>query len=210
MEEGRRRLHRTLVEAVLTSGTTPDVATLTDRLEMAAEAVRTGLAALAAADYLACDAAGRVVCLYPFSVAPTTHVALIDGQRRYAMCAIDALGIPVMLQRELSIEGRCAVCATAIEVRVKPGAILSATPPATLVVARRDETEPAFAACCPFTVFMCGQEHADTFLRRIDGAHALTLAAALARAEGIFGGLLTDVLPATRPRGQTWLRPHPD
>ena len=36
------------------------------------------------------------------------------------------------------------------------------------------------------------------------------LAAALVRAEEIFGDLLTDVLPATRPRGETWVRPHPD
>ena len=77
-----------------------------------------------------------------------------------------------------------------------------------MVVARRDEAEPAFAACCPFTVFMCGPEHADQFMRRITGIHVLTLAEALTHAEEIFGGLRADTLPATRPRGKQWGRSH--
>ena len=35
---------------------------------------------------------------YPFSAAPTRHiVAITGGPRVWSMCAIDALGIPVML-----------------------------------------------------------------------------------------------------------------
>ncbi len=73
-----------------------------------------------------------------------------------------------------------------------------------MVVARRDEDEPAFATCCPFTVLVCGQEHADQFMRRIAGASALPLPDALQRAEAIFGALLAETLPATRPRGKGW------
>ena len=63
---------------------------------------------LAAADYAAVDGAGRLVCLYPLSPSPTPHVAIIDGLRRHAMCAIDLLGIPAMLGRALALEGSCA------------------------------------------------------------------------------------------------------
>jgi hypothetical protein len=73
-----------------------------------------------------------------------------------------------------------------------------------MVVARRDEAAPAFAACCPYTVFVCGQEHAEQFARRIAGAHALTLAEALRHGEKIFGALLAEDLPANRPRGKRW------
>lgn len=198
-----RRLHRSLVEAVLATGSVPSVRELAGRFG-AEESMRAGLATLAAADYLALDGRGQVSCLYPFSTAPTAHGIVIDGRQRYAMCSIDALGIPAMIGEELEITGRCAICDRAIAIRVAPGAILTATPPETRVVARRDEAEPAFAACCPFTVFVCGQEHADRFARRLAGTHALSLGEALIHAEDIFGGLLAEDLPASRPRGRRW------
>jgi hypothetical protein len=118
------------------------------------------------------------------------------------MCAIDALGMPAMLDRELDIAGRCAVCDAPIAARVRPGAIVTVNPAEVMVVARSDETEPAFAACCPFTVFVCGRPHAEQFIRRIAGMHALTLSEALTHGEHIFASLLAEVLPATRPRSK--------
>ena len=56
------------------------------------------LGILAAADALGLDGQGRIRMAYPFSVAPTRHVvAITGGPRVWSMCAIDALGIPVML-----------------------------------------------------------------------------------------------------------------
>jgi hypothetical protein len=149
-----------------------------------------------------------VTCLYPFSLTPTPHAVVIDGQRRAAMCAIDAIGVPAMLDQELAIEGGCAVCAAPIALRARPGAILETDPPTAMVVARRDEDEPAFATCCPFTVFVCGPAHADAFAARVAGTHALSLAAALRHAEEIFAGLLAETLPARRPRGRQWGQAH--
>lgn len=204
-----RRLHRRLIEAVLATGSVPSVRELADRLRMTEDAIRSGLATLAEADYLALDATGQVSCLYPFSTTPTAHVIVINGQQRHAMCSIDALGIPAMLGHELDIAGRCAVCDRSITLRVGPGTIVAATPLEAMVVARRDEAEPAFATCCPFTVFVCGQEHADQFMRRIDGTRALSLPDTLQHAEAIFGALLAETIPATRPRGKGW-GPSPD
>jgi hypothetical protein len=129
---------------------------------------------------------------------------IVNGVRRFAMCAIDALGMAAMLDRELDIEGRCAICDVPIASRVRPGTLVTVTPATTMVVARRDEAEPAFAACCPFTVFACGQEHADRFMRQVPGTRALSLGDALRHAEAIFAGLLAETIPATRPRGKGW------
>ena len=109
-----------------------------------------------------------------------------------------------MLDRDLDITGRCAVCGRAIALRVAPGAILTATPPEAQVVARRDEAAPAFAACCPLSVFVCSQEHAAWCVRRTAGTNALSLREAPTYAEEIFDGLLAEVLPASRPRGRRW------
>lgn len=204
LEQAERRLHRSLIEAVLATGSIPSVSELAVRLETSEEALRTELAILAAADYLSLDEGGQVSCLYPFSPTPTSHVVVINGQPRYAMCSIDALGIPAMLSQELGMEGRCAVCNALITLKIAPGEVVSAAPPEALIVARRDEAEPAFAACCPFTVFVCGQPHAEQFMRRISGTHALPLAEALTEAEKIFADLLAEDLPARRPRGKRW------
>ena len=198
------RLHRSLIEAVLATGTVPSVQELAARLETTDASIHSELTTLAAADYLARGDSGQVSCLYPFSTTRTPHIVVIDGQPRFAMCSIDALGIPAMLGQELEMSGRCAACDAPIALRVAPGTILTATPPETMIVARRDEAEPAFAACCPFTVFVCGQEHADAFARRVAGTHALSLAEALTHAEAIFGDLLTEEIPASRPRGRHW------
>jgi alkylmercury lyase len=205
MAQHERRLHWSLIDAVLETGSVPPAPVLAARLETSEDDIASELRSLAVADYLALDASGQVACLYPFSTTPTPHVVVIDGRSRYAMCAIDALGIPAMLDRELDVAGRCAVCNAPITLRVRPGTIVAATPPGAMVVARRDEAEPAFAACCPFTVFTCGQEHADHFAHRITSARRLVLAEALAHAETIFANLLAENLPARRPRGKRWL-----
>jgi hypothetical protein len=199
-----RRLHRALIQALIAEGAVPPAETLSIRADVALGNLPEQMHTLAAADYAAFDDTGRLTCLYPFSPTPTPRVVTINGRPRYAMCAIDALGIPAMLGQELAIAGRCAVCNQAIALRVGPGKIVSATPATALVVARRDEAEPAFTACCPFTVFACNQDHAEQLRRRISGGHILPLLAAQARAEEIFAGLLAEPLPASRPRGKSW------
>jgi hypothetical protein len=204
LPEATRRLHRALIQAFIDHGAAPPAAHLAEAAGIPVADFPTHLRTLVAADFLALNAADEISCLYPFSATPTPHSVAIDGQPRYAMCAIDALGIPAMLGQELGIEGRCAVCNAPIALSVRPGTIMAADPPETLVVARRDVDEPAFAACCPFTVFVCGQDHAEQFMRRIAGSHTLTLPEALTHAEEIFGALLAESLPATRPRGKNW------
>src|SRR5688500_77411 len=92
-----RRLHRILIQAFLDRGVVPSGEQLADDAGIAVADLPAHLQTLAAADYLALDATGQITCLYPFSAAPTPHIVVINGQPRYAMCSIDALGIPAML-----------------------------------------------------------------------------------------------------------------
>ena len=201
-----RRVHRVLLEGLLEQGTLPDTGTLAAKAEVGPADLPARLRELAAADYLALDDDRRVTCLYPLSPIPTSHAVAIDGQRRYAMCAIDLLGIPAMLGRELALAGRCAACEAPIALRVRPGELTMADPATTLVVARRDEAEPAVTACCPFTVFACGPTHAEQVAEQTPGTRVLPLDHALVHAEALFGDLLAPTLPATRPRGKDWSR----
>ena len=204
LAEPAGRLHRALLDALLATGEAPSRESLAAHLAIEPDGLSAALHELVAADYAAFDESGRLTCLYPLSPHPTPHVAIVDGQRRYAMCAVDLLGIPAMLRRELALEGRCAACEASIVLRVRPGTVITAEPPAALVVVRRDEAAPAVLACCPFTVFACGPAHAEQLAAQPAGTRVLPLAEALAHAEALFGDFLAPTLPASRPRGVTW------
>ncbi len=92
----RRRLHRALLDWLLATGAVWPEEELARAAGVDPATLPELMAELVAADYVATDGAGKPVCLYPLSPAPTPHLVRIDGQPRYAMCAIDALGIPAM------------------------------------------------------------------------------------------------------------------
>ena len=200
LSEIERRLHRVLIEGVLATGEVPGSTALAATAGIDVAEVPTRLAMLAAADYLGLDPDGRVTCLYPFSPTPTPHVVVIGDDRRYAMCAIDALGIAAMLGQAVTIEGICAVCREPIRLDVEPGRIVRAEPGETVVVARRDRDTPAVKTCCPFTLFACGPAHGEEFAAWVSGTGVLVLDEALVSGETVFGDFLADVLPARRRR----------
>jgi Alkylmercury lyase len=195
-----RRLHQALLQGLLTTGDLRTQDELAEAADIDLAELPLHLAALAKADYLALDDSGQVVCLYPPSPVPTPHVVEFAGTRRYAMCAIDALGIAAMLGQQVTIDDTCAVCRKSIRLSVEPGAILHAEPKEAVVIARRDGDSPAVETCCPFTLFACCQTHGLEFSDRHSEVGVLTLNEALASGETIFGDLLGDVLPAHRRR----------
>jgi hypothetical protein len=94
-----RDLHRAILRQFLRTGTPPAAAWITGT------AADLGLAATAVADLEAADlvytADGIVTVAYPFSGTPTGQQVELDGLPAvYAMCAIDALGIPAMAGRD--------------------------------------------------------------------------------------------------------------
>lgn len=198
-----RRLHRALLEGLLATGEVPLAADLAGVAGIDESAVPERLWELVEADYAGCDETGRLRCLYPLSVGQTPHVVTIDGRRRYAMCAIDALGVAAMLGQAVVIETGCVGCGTAMRIELCPGALMSVAPPGAVVVARLGSEEPAREVCCPVTVFACGAEDAQAFAERTPGTHILALEEARGLGEALFGDLRrADVLPATRRRPQ--------
>lgn len=196
------RLHRALLEGMIGTGAVPgrDELVVAAGIDMA-ELPR-HLAALAAADYLSLAVDGGVACLYPFSPVPTSHVVVIGGSRRYAMCSIDALGIAAMLGQVVEIEGVCGACAAPIRLGVVLGTITRAKPPEVVVLARRSGNEPACETCCSSTLFACGPAHGAELTARLPETVVVPLEEAVRHAESIFGALLGETLPAQRRRSQ--------
>jgi hypothetical protein len=141
------------------------------------------------------------------SPTPTPHVVAIDGQRRYAMCALDALGVPAMLDRALDVEGICAVCGAPIRLHVGPDAIERAAPATTLIATYRGGDQAAAEVCCPFIHFACGPEHGQTLIDRRPGTNLLPLDAARTGAAEVFAEFLRAAnLPAKRHRVRVVVR----
>jgi hypothetical protein len=131
-----RRLFRRIMAAFAAGGppSTADLETWTHDLSVDPD---TALEALRAADLVQLDAASAITVAYPFSATPTNHrVALDSGIEVWAMCAIDALGIPFMLDRAGVVRAVEPGGEATIEVRVDPARdAVAARPPNAVMVA---------------------------------------------------------------------------
>jgi hypothetical protein len=147
-----RALHRAILAYFVEDGSPPGGPWLH------AEAGRHGLdpegafAALAAADLVHLDGTGGVAVAYPFSAAPSGYRVQLDGTPPvWAMCAIDALGIPQMAGRDGVITAADPLSGEPVHVGIRDGR-WAGQPPETLVLWAHAATgEPAAARlpACP-------------------------------------------------------------
>ena len=161
-----RDLHRAVLRRFLETGAAPTARWVRQT------ALDTGLDASAADELEAADAIhlsnGIVTVAYPFSGIPTPHRVQLDGLPPvYAMCAIDALGLPAMAGRDGQITSADPRDGTPIVVTVRNGT-WTWTPPAAVVVAGRTTgCGPdcgSFESMCPNTVFHASRESAQAYL----------------------------------------------
>lgn len=197
-----RMFHQRVLGAFLTGTGPPDapvVAGLAAPLGLDPPAA---LAALAAADLVHPDpATGTITVAYPFSGRPSPYrVDLAGGQAVFAMCAVDALGIPQMLGRDGQISSVDPTSGQPITVEVHAGA-WRFQPATTVVLSGRtaagDACDTAAEWCCPYITFHTDPEAADTYLRAHPGMTATLFgqAQAVQAARQAFGGLLDPSHP---------------
>jgi hypothetical protein len=161
-----RQLHKAVLRRFLEAGAPPTARWLR---QAAAEAGLDASAAdaLAAADVV--HVVNEVVAVaYPFSGTATPHQVALDGLPAvYAMCAIDALGLPAMTGRDGQITSADPHDGTPIAVTAR-GGTWSWNPATTVVVAGRATdygTEcSSFEAMCPNTVFHASAQTARAYL----------------------------------------------
>jgi hypothetical protein len=189
-----RDLHRAILRQFLQTGMPPTAAGITD------SAADLGLAATAVADLEAADlvytADGIVIVAYPFSGTPTRQQVELDGfPAVYAMCAIDALGIPAMTGRDGRITATDPHDDGPVQVSVR-GRTWTWTPAGAVVVYGRTTgcgtDRESWKMMCPHTTFHASRESARAYLAArpdIDGK-ILGQQAAIDLGRHIFGPLL--------------------
>ena len=150
---------------------------------------------LAAADLVVWqDEHAAIVSAYPFSERQTAHQVLLGGNTtRYAMCAIDALGMPCMLGQGAHIRSTCFFCARPVTVDIAEG-LLDRASPSTLVVWRSERDGCCVAeARCPLMNFFCEDAHLLAWyaMSPHERGRGLSILEALEVGKAAFGALLT-------------------
>jgi hypothetical protein len=130
---------------------------------------------------------------YPFSAVPTRHqVQLADGPRVDAMCVIDALGIPAMLDTDAVITTAAPDSGLPITVTVTDGRTVWEPSTAVVFVGAQAGAGPSAEVCCDylnaFPDHVAGQAwvsaHPEVPGGIVDGAEAERLGAGYSATRG--------------------------
>jgi hypothetical protein len=83
---------------------------------------------------------GRITGSRGLSLTETSHRLVLAGRPRYAFCAVDAVGIPVALGVDATVDSRCHHCHRPLRLEIRDGAITEAPPGLTIWAVERDLT----------------------------------------------------------------------
>jgi alkylmercury lyase len=188
-------VRKAILLAFADEGHAPSVQDLARTLRLPLASVLTACHTLAAADLVVWqDEEAHIVSAYPFSGSQTAHEVLLAGHtRRYAMCAIDALGMPYMLGQTARIRSTCFFCHTPVTVNIAEGLLQEASP-STLAVWLSEQDGCCVAeVCCPVMNFFCEEAHLQAWYTTTpkERGRSLTVLEALEVGRAAFGALLT-------------------
>jgi hypothetical protein len=131
-----RQARRALLELILTTGRDPGLKALASRLNVSESEAAKLLSALERKGFLVRDQrSNRIKAAYPLSTRPTQHQVMLKdtGQRRYALCAIDALGVAPLFGGAVIANAKCPHCGRSIRVHVEDNQIMAVKPAGVVV-----------------------------------------------------------------------------
>jgi mercuric reductase len=161
------RVRVALLQLYSEDGRAPTTGALAERAGLNETSVRTLLEELRRRDLIVLDGE-RIVGAYPFTDKETGHRVTLDGRVLNAMCAVDALGIGAMTDRDITIASRCRHCGAPIRVTTRDqGRMLARVEPKTSVMWQSVRYEDACAAnsLCATTAFFCSDDHLSVWRR---------------------------------------------
>jgi len=107
----------------------------------------------------------EIVSIYPLSLRPTQHqIVLEGGPRLFAMCAVDALGMPAMFNKNAKIVSQCEECKREVSFEIRSGEITFLSHPSATICSPKTRVYPAAETCCPLVNFFCSEKHADEWV----------------------------------------------
>jgi mercuric reductase len=198
------RVRVALLQLYIEDGRAPIPAALAERTGLSETAIWSQLEALRRRDLVVLDGE-RILGAYPFSDRETGHRVTMGGCVVNAMCAVDALGIGAMTDRDISIASRCRHCGAPIRITTQhQGRALADTEPTTAVMWQSVRYEGVCAAnsLCATTAFFCSDEHLSAWRRERstdEPGFRLSIEEGLEAGRALFGPSLAGLDRAPRP-----------
>lgn len=194
LPEPVRALHHHVLGAFLADGRAPNRVELQSMADSAGVSLEDGLRCLAELDLVHCGQDGRILVAYPFSGEPTGHsVCLPDVPAVDAMCAIDAVGIPLMADRDAVVTSTDPATQQVIRVQRRHRQWLWDPPTTVVLLAQSAQCGTAAECLCPSITFHIDGNHAHRYLTQHPELRGSVLGPqdAIEIARLSFGSLLT-------------------
>ncbi|MEV6273370.1 alkylmercury lyase family protein [Kribbella sp. NPDC051936] len=186
MDSAQRTAHQRVLRSFAATGQPPD--------DLPAGVGR----ALHDLDAIRLTPSGEIAVAYPFSAVPTRHrVRIGDLVDVYAMCAIDALGIAPMLDRDTLIESIDVTTGSPIRVLTRNGRRTWEPAGAVVFVGAEAGGGPSADCCCDYLNFFTDRQSAQAWVDAHPAVpgEVLDQQQAEALADRLFGRLLADNPP---------------
>ncbi|TXL72401.1 bifunctional organomercurial lyase/mercury(II) reductase MerBA [Vineibacter terrae] len=188
------------------AGRAPTRSAIAKRAGLSETAVQPQLEELHRRDLVVLDG-DRIVGAYPFTDRDADHQVTLGGRVVNAMCAVDALGIGAMTDRDIAIASRCRHCGTPIRIATRnQGRALAQIEPATTVMWQsvRYDGGCAASSLCATTAFFCSDDHLSAWRRERSAGEPgfrLSIEEGLEAGRALFGPSLAGL--GMRPRPST-------
>lgn len=195
LSELEDRARRYVLRHFADTGRAPGLAELQQELQLSSERDAAAiLTRLHGADLIVYDAATtRIAAAYPFSATPTGHRVEMGNRTLHALCAIDALGMPFMLDAPGLVHSQCLWCHAPVEVHVEDGETVRHRPTDLVVwYPEKDSCCSVATSRCILINFFCSEDHLGAWREVNLGEQgtALTLEEAVEAGRMIFENLL--------------------
>jgi hypothetical protein len=159
---------RSIFEHVLAHGRSPTLRELQSSLGRSLGDIIRTIDALEKKDRLVRKKGSQeIVSIYPFSLAPTKHQVILQGMTRlFAMCAVDALGAPVMFAKDAKVKSQCEECGQELSAEIKNEGIAFMSHPSMVICSVKAHGFPQAETCCPLINFFCSRKHANDWIAK--------------------------------------------
>ncbi|MGW5666358.1 alkylmercury lyase family protein [Micromonospora sp. NPDC003776] len=164
LPDSLRQVHRAILRHFAATGTAPTDADIRAAAGGTDLDTAKALRELAGEDLVAVDSGGRLVAAYPFSPTPTPHRVSFGDVQVFAMCAIDALGVPFMLGTDAAITSADPHTGQPVRVAITDGAATFQPAEAVIVYASTGDAGRSVDTCCSTINFFTSASGAQAWI----------------------------------------------
>ena len=195
-----------LLQHYVEHGRAPTPGALAERAGLSEAAIQPLLRELRRRDLVVLDGE-RIVGAYPVTDQDTDHQVTLAERTLNAMCAVDALGMGAMTDRDLEVASRCRHCGASIRITTRDrGRASACIEPRSAVVwlSVRSEDGCAANSLCTATAFFCSDDHLSAWRRTRpadEPGFRLSIEEALEAGRALFGPSLAGIDTAPRRSG---------